>query len=492
MDRRGFLKSGAAGIASGALGWGVALARAQGPAVTGAAAKRAKNLIFMVSDGMSFGTLTLAELASLKLRGQSTNWVSLFERAGVRRCSQGTSSANSLVTDSAAAASAWGSGEKINNGAINITPLGVQRLPILVQARQNGLATGVVSTARVTHATPAGFYSNCPVRSQEREIAQSWLDRGVDIALGGGAHFFTPGMLDAAASVRVVRTGAQLTDASGLVAGKDDRVLGLFADSHVPFELDRRADVKDGKDVDVPTLAAMSRFALERLASLPSARERGFAMQIEGGRIDHAAHNNDAGSLVAEQLAFDDAIGTVLEFLEGRDDTLLVITTDHGNANPGISVYEGASFRGIEHLVGINRSFDWIFEQLGAGPLDDRMDRLPGAVERATGVRLKPGERDMMGKILKGERVAPFDGLNIPTSVLGGIIANATGVGFVSGNHTSDQVELTVLGPGSERFPGEIENHQIHAILVEALDLKQGHLLPGMEVVRLPKPIVSD
>lgn len=497
MNRRGFLRFGALGAAGGALGLSIDPARGQGPAVTGPAARHARNLIFMVSDGMSFGTLSLAEMASQRLHGRSTHWVSLFGRAGVRRCSQGTSSANSLVTDSAAAASAWGSGQKIGNGAINVTPQGLQRLPILVQARQNGLATGVVSTARVTHATPAGFYANSPERSLEKDIAQDWLDRDIDLALGGGGHFFSQAMIDDAtrrsgAGLHVVRTGAALSEATRSLAGNAQRLLGLFADSHVPYELDRQADVKMGKNVDVPTLAQMSRAALARLDSLPAARARGFAIQIEGGRIDHAAHNNDAGSLVNEQLAFDDAVGAVLEFLEGRDDTLLVITTDHGNANPGISVYEEASYHGLDHLLRVTRSFDWIIEQLGGGTLDERMDKLPAAVEQATSVRLKPTELDLMHRILKGERVAPFDGLNIPTSVLGGILANCTGVSFVSGNHTSDQVELTVLGPGSERFPGEIENSDVHSILIEALSLNKREMLPGMDVIRPPKKIASD
>ena len=496
LDRRGFLKVGALGAAGSAVGWSFAPAHAQGPAITGEAARTARNLIFMVSDGMSFGTLTLAEIVSQRTNKRPTNWVKLFAKAGVRRCAQNTSSADSLVTDSAAAASAWGSGFKVNNAAINVTPDGTQRLPILVHARQNGKATGVVSTARVTHATPAGFYSNCADRSLEKNIAQDWLDRGIDLALGGGSEFFHSEMLAAHGELRIMRTASDLkaSIAAGNAPGeRDRRWLGLFSRGHVPYELDRAASLATDTPMDVPTLAEMSRAAIDRLSNSDRGKAGGFVLQIEGGRIDHAAHNNDAASLVKEQLQFDETLGAVLDFVESRDDTLLIVTTDHGNANPGLTVYNAASYRSIDRLPRATHSFDWIFEQLAGGTLDEKMDRLPGAVERATSVAMKDADRDLMHRVLKGERVMPFDGLNIPTGVLGSILANSFGVSFVSGHHTADQVELTLLGPGSERFPGEIENNDMHAIMVETLKLNAGELLPGMDTkMRVKKPSASD
>jgi alkaline phosphatase len=473
------------------MGWSPA--PAQGPAATGASARTARNLIFMVSDGMSFGTLSLAEIVAQRTKGRTSNWVSLFGKAGVRRSAQNTSSADSLVTDSSAAASAWGCGFKINNSAVNVTPDGVQRLPLLVHARQNGKATGVVTTARITHATPAGFYSNCPDRALEKDIAKDWLDRGIDLALGGGSQFFTQDLLAPHQDLRIMRTGAELASGVGSLGSPDQRWLGLFAGGHVPFELDRTASLSTKDPMDVPTLAAMSRAAIQRLSGSSRGHKSGFVLQIEGGRIDHAAHNNDAASLVREQLAFDDALGVALEFVESRDDTLLVVTTDHGNANPGLTVYNAASFQAIDRLVEVTHSFDWIFEHLGSGTLDERLGRLPDLVERATGVKLKDPQQDMMRRVIKGESVTPFDGLNLPTGVLGGILANTLGVGFVSGHHTADQVELTLLGPGSERFPGEIENNDIHAILVETLRLGPGEMLPGMDAIaRVKKPSASD
>lgn len=480
LHRRGFLKAGA--WAAGALAIPSVGASAQGQAVTGSAARTAKNLIFMVSDGMSFGTLTLADLAARKKFDRPSHWVSLFGMPGVRRCAQGTGSASSIVTDSAAAASAWGCGHKVRNGTINITPEGVQRLPLLVRARQAGKATGVVATARVTHATPAGFYSNSPQRSLENDIARDWVERGVDLALGGGARHFPEKVLTGRDDLALVRTKVELS-ALDAKEGAGKRWLGLFDASHMPFENDRIADEGAGKPATVPTLAEMSKAAIARLSSLPAGKDAGFVLQVEGGRIDHAAHNNDAGTLVSEQLAFDEALGAVLEWIKDRDDTLLVVTTDHGNANPGMTVYDGASFEAFDRLLNVRRSFDWITDEIGKKPVEDQIAKLPAAVESATGIVLKPGQIEMMKRVMSGERVMPFDGLNLPTSVLGGILANSLGVGFVSGHHTADRVELTTWGPGSERFPGEIENDAMHEVVAQALALPPGTVLEGMDAI---------
>lgn len=463
MDRRGFLQLGALAGAGGLL----PRAGMAAPPADGAAARRARNLIFMVSDGMSFGTLTLADLASRARRGRASHWVELFARAGVRRSVQNTASADSLVTDSAAASSAWGCGRRVKNGSINVAADGRQLMPLLVRASQAGKATGLVTTTRVTHATPAGFIANVPSRNMEQAIGEQILERRVDVVLGGGSKFFPAGALQKHADVTVVADrGAMLEKRHA-----PGRLLGLFASSHVPFELDR--------DATVPTLADMTAVALERL----DAAADGFVVQIEGGRVDHAAHSNDAPALVSEQLAFDDALGQVLKFVDGRDDTLVVVTTDHGNANPGLTLYNQDSFDGMTRLGKATRSFDWIAARLGPGDAGEQAARAPGVIEEATGIALRDEEQAMLARAIGGQRVAPFAALNGATSVMGGLLANYFGVGFVSGNHTADDVELTALGPGSERFPGALDNNAAHDLVCAALGLPEGKALPGMERV---------
>ena len=466
-SRRGFLGlSSAAGLATAALfapGFArAASARPEAP-TRRTPARRAMNVIFMVSDGMSFGTLTLAELVRRTRDNRGTHWPALWEREGARRCVMRTASANSAVTDSSAAASAWGTGVHINNEAVNFTPDRRTPVPILVQARQSGKATGLVTTTRVTHATPAGFIANCPSRALEDEIARQIAERGVDVVLGGGLKHFPAKLRSELRGTSIVLPGEAVTGAAP--AGP---LLGLFAESHLPYHCDR-----GDKD---PSLAELTRAALGRLEGAPN----GFVLQVEGGRVDHAAHANDAGALVHDQLAFDDAIGVVLAWLETRDDTLLVVTTDHGNANPGLTLYGPETYRCLERLGRTRRSFDWLFEQLETtlgydDPVDNSKfrheDRIPSLVEQATGVTLDPDEIAAFTRALRGQQPALFRPMSSPACVLGQCLANHFGVAFISPNHTADLVELTAIGPGSELIAPVVDNVDLHAVMIESLDL---------------------
>lgn len=475
LKRRSFLRiTAAAAMAAGGAAGGAAAGAGGAPAVPmlrPSAAWRgggkARNVIFIVSDGMSFGTLTLADMFRRRHEQRPSEWLALLGRPGVRRGLYSTCSADSLVTDSAAAGSCWGCGHRVNNGALNITPDGTQRLPLLVRAAQAGKATGVVTTARVTHATPASFFANSAKRDREDDIGRQLLEHAVHVALGGGARHFPPELLGKHAGVRVVRDRAALL-AAGQTPDDGGRLLGLFADSHVPMVLDR-----DGK---APTLAEMTRVALHRLDRAPE----GFVVQVEGGRVDHAAHSNDAASLVREQVDLDDAIAEVLRFLDGgkRDDTLVVVTTDHGNANPGLTVYRRAAAEGFDRLARAGRSFEWVFAKLGTFPSEERAARAPSVVEEATGLSLSDDERSILRDAMAGKRVAPFRELSKVEQTLGGLLANRYGVGFVSGNHTADDVEVTAFGPGSETIAPTGHNRDLHRVMVDALGLPPGEPPP--------------
>lgn len=484
LRRRSFLKASAAvalapALAGPARAGASAAAGSRGPRTV--ARGKARNLIFMVSDGMSVGTLTLADLYCRLHRDRPSHWLSLLSKPGVRRGLYDTASADSMVTDSAAAGSTWGCGHRVNNSVLNITPDRVQRMPLLVQAAQSGKATGLVTTTRVTHATPASFIVNCPRRDWEGPIAAQMLERPLDLAMGGGARYFSAALRDPGKGTLVVRDAAAL--AASLDAQKPDRLLGLFADSHMPFVLDA--------PVTVPSLAAMTRAALGHL----DGRRDGFVLQIEGGRVDHAAHSNDAAALISEQVAFDDALAEVLAFLDGgrRDDTLLVVTTDHGNANPGLTLYGREGREGLARLSRVTRSFEWIIDRIKAMEAGDRAARAHEVVEQATGIALDADERRILASGLAGGRTAPFRALGGFDSTLGGLLANHFGVGFVSGNHTADLVELAALGPGSEDIAPTGRNVDLHPVIVAALGLAPGEPLPDMrEPAEFPAPPKPD
>lgn len=424
-----------------------------------ASAGKARNVIFMVSDGMNHGALSLSHLYRKHFDQKSIHWFDLYRERPVVRALAETYSANSIVTDSSAAASAWGGGQRVNNGTLNISTDGKPIRTLHQKIQEKGFKTGLVSTATITHATPAGFVVNMDSRGEEDAIAQQYLERRVDVLLGGGQKFFKPELRAQYAS-----TGYDVADTrNALLELSHDKLkplLGVFYDSHVPFTIDRDHD-KSLADI-VPTLAEMSQVALDRLSKAAN----GFFLMIEGARIDHAGHQNDAAASVHDQLAFDDAIGVALKFIDTHPDTLLIITTDHGCGGiqtNGISKSSGQGFApGIynastpffEHIHTITHSFEWMKQQ--------KLDGLNGpklgeAVEKYTGFKLT------------AEQIKEMQGMK--AAQVGKVMQNYHGIGWTSQNHTGELVEFCAYGPGSNLFPSFVENRQVHDLVLRAMDV---------------------
>lgn len=472
------------GLGVGSMGLAPRTASARPHTVVGRGREpgRAKNLIFMVSDGMSFGTLTIADTVMRVREGKSSAWCGLWDKPGVRRSMQMTACADAFVTDSAAAAAGWGCGHACNTGVLNIDPDGKQFLPLLVHARQNGKATGVVTTARVTHATPAGFCANVPHRDLEDDIAVQQLERGIDVILGGGAKHFPDELLARHPEWKVARTRDELAKVSTEVIASQGRMVGLFGREHVAHVLDRGPEV--------PPLEEMAMAAIQRLERSPE----GFVLQIEGGRVDHAAHDNDAASLVYEQLEFDRTLAKVLEWLEGRDDTMLVVTADHATANPGLTLYGKRGEKALAKLLDARHSFEWMFEEISRAKKGstDLGKSVRDIVEQGTGIRIDDESHGLFMTRLSSKRVMPFRDANTSTSVLGAILASSFGVSFVSPNHTSDMVELTSLGPGSEKMRPTMRNRDVWNVVTEAMGFEPCRLLDGMDKIVQLRRIEGD
>jgi len=184
LPRRDWLKLATLGGALSCLPRSIAEA---GPLPT--AGKKVRGIIFMVSDGMSPGVLTMAEAFSKITRKRGTHWHDLLQDKTAACGLMDTASANSYVTDSAAASSSWGCGHRVNNGSINVTPDGKSQSPIFSILKEKGSLTGLVTTATATHATPAGFAACVDKRGNEDDIASQYLGR-VDVILGGGTGHF--------------------------------------------------------------------------------------------------------------------------------------------------------------------------------------------------------------------------------------------------------------------------------------------------------------
>ncbi|NWF95795.1 MAG: alkaline phosphatase [Candidatus Thorarchaeota archaeon] len=267
------------------------------------------SIILMIGDGMGHQHVELGALVERGVLGDLTMETIGFETA------VNTSSANSLITDSAAAATAMATGRKTNNGILSMTPQGTPLETIVELAQQLNKSTGVVSTCEVTHATPAAFLSHVMSRSNTSEIARQIVEvSNVDTIMGGGLSQFTAAQLDMMTSkgYTVVYNRTQLLSVSS------GRVLGLFASSHMAYEADRDYDVE-------PSLAEMTDKALTLLSSDPD----GFFLMVEGGKIDLAAHSNDRVNVALDVIAFDYAVLVASRFVQQHPGTMLIVTADH-------------------------------------------------------------------------------------------------------------------------------------------------------------------
>ena len=466
VARRTFLRTGAASAAL--LGSGIWTTDILNSAPIAEKAKGdARNVIFLVSDGMSSGTLALADLMLRRRDGKTSNWIKLYDRPGIRRGLMDMASLDSIVTDSAAASSSWGCGYRINNGGVNWGPNDEEYTPVLKYFKDAGKGTGLVTTTTITHATPSGFGANVPQRGMEEKIAEQYLQRQYDVLLGGGNRFYSQELRSDGrdlyadyknAEYHVVRKKQDLFN----VPKDDKRLLGVFYDSHVPYTLDH-INTKEYRET-IPTLAEMTQIALNRL----SHNRNGFIMQIEGGRVDHAAHGNDVGGLIYDQIAFDDAIGVVVEFAEEHPDTLVIITTDHGNANPGLNG-QGPGYRdsnrNFDRIQEFKHTNNWI---LGGLSEESTTNEIRERVEEATGIYITGKEAVTLQDSYRGKYEAVYSMMNRPWVVMGQILANYTSVNWIGTAHTADYVELAAFGPGSEAIKPFTKNTELFDVMTEA------------------------
>ncbi len=431
---------------------------------------KAKNIIFLVSDGMSQGTLSMADQL-LQLRdNRQSHWMQMYGKYSVGRGLMDMSPANGLVTDSAAASSSWGCGQRVRNGRINMDADDRPLEPILHIAKRNGLRTGVVTTATVTHATPAGFAGNVARRGDQRTLARQYHERGYDVMLGGGTNFFRPSerhdhpdMLAAFA-----KDGYKLmTDRDALASRKkgEQKLLGLFQGDNLPFEVDRLND--ESLMSSVPSLAEMSSVALAALSESGD----GFLVQIEGARVDHAAHNNDISGLLYDQIAFDDAVKVALDFYESNPDTMVIVTTDHGNSNPGLLLGRSSPENSIGRLLDFKGScsqLGYLFRRNASHSIDEIRE----AIAEVTGIGISNNQAQHIVDHRNGDWRIPNGQLNTGSGVLGVILGNYTNIGWMGRTHTSDYVEVSAIGPGKELIQPFVRNTDMFGVMCQALDLK--------------------
>lgn len=465
-NRRQFLKiSGLAGAASVFPGGQIQASMRDGHGLSkSGSVGLAKNVIFLVVDGLSHGTLGLANQWKLRHRQTPSNWLQLLNRPDFSRSLQDTASADSPVTDSAAAGSAWGCGERVNNGAINYDPAGKPMKPILSYAKEAGKRTGLVSTCRISHATPAAFATNVESRGMEDAIIRQYFEREIDVLLGGGARHFVQEQ-EGGSSIdyrpEFEEKGYSLFSRRDelLSAGAKRRLLGLFSESHIPYKIDRD---NDPSLAQVPSLPEMFKAAL---ASLDDSDE-GFFLQVEGGRVDHAGHANDAGAILHEYLEYDDCIPVALNYIDQNPDTLLIVTTDHGTGGCQLDG-QGERYVGsgpaLDRINTLKLSFEWLQERFRAtGKFDaDSLIRALGIQPTAAQAKIVQTALDEDAKYLSGALSEAF----------GQQLNELTAVGWSSSKHTAECTDLFAAGPGAREFPAYLKNNELFAQMMAAMGL---------------------
>jgi alkaline phosphatase len=430
--------------------------------------KKAKNIIFLVSDGMSQGTLTIANVFKNHKFGVDTHWMQGYKNNTLVRALMDTESANSLVTDSAAGGSAWGGGFRVKNGAINVGVNGEDYLPILQKFKMRGKKVGCVTTVPITHATPSSFCTNSKSRGSQDEIAVNYLDLKFDVMMGGGLQFFDANKRhdkrDLVSDFKA--NGYQVfQNKKDLVTIKPNQpVLGLFAPNGMDYDIDRQTDEKLSSEQ--PTLAEMTQTAIAHLDN-----KNGFVMQVEGGRVDWAAHANDVAGLIHDQLAFDDAVKVALDFAAKDENTLVIITTDHGNANPGLMYGKDVTAR-FETTMKYTKTNEWLLNQITK---DTSASQLNDLVNFANGYNLTDEENKKILSFYNGLE-KPEEGLynykNVPLQYYSELQKSRNAVGWISTEHTGDYVELAMYGPGSHLLKPFVKNTDLHYLMLEAAEIE--------------------
>ena len=440
-----------------------------------------KNILFFLGDGMGMTTMTAARIYKVGEDGELT-MDTLPETAFIK-----TFSKNSQVADSAPTMAAYMTGVKMDNEVVSMTAEttsydkdtlkdfavgadstcaasnGKPVTTLLELAKTAGMGTGVVSTARITHATPAATYAHICHRDGENTIANQMvpggagfnaaLGDGIDVVLGGGLrHFLAKG------------TGSSRTDTRDLVAEMkakgynyaanktefdklptSGKLLGLFTGSHMAYDLDRDAAKE-------PSLAEMTTRSIDQLKGNP----KGFFLMVEGGRIDHALHETTARKALQDTVAFDDAIKVAIDKMKLIDptlkNTLIVVTADHDHTLVlnGYAARTGKTTETNPGILGLMRKYE------------DNSLALDSSGFPFTTIGFGNGENRPLTRTALTDAVV-FD-KNYHQEAA---IPTAAG----SETHGGADVFLGAIGKGADAFGGVLDNTAVFGLIRKAMGL---------------------
>jgi len=384
-----------------------------------------KRVILFIGDGVGTSYWTAAVFAADDLAVRQFSVMGLLD----------TRSSDSRITDSAASATAFAAGVKTYNGAIGVDPDSNTVTTVLEVAQQRGMATGLVATSSITHATPAAFAAHVPDRDMEYAIAQQIVEHEVDVILGGGRRFFDgstrPDSIDLLSKIRERHTYVETADEfRSLDTDRVRRLVGLFAREHLPSAPRRE-----------PSLPEMTATAIAVLDQAPS----GFFLMVEGSQPDWRGHDNAVlEAVTAEVLDFDRAIAVGLEYQDRNPETLIVVVADHETGGLAIQL------AGVDHLL-----------RGAAARMDTTRNRLveAGPALNSADLALLDSTQVFMARL--SSRLRREARIRTGSSQL---VAR-----YTTGEHTASMTPLFAAGPDAERFGGIKDNTQIGQLLLETM-----------------------
>jgi len=424
-----------------------------------------KNVILMVGDGLGAGQLEIARLLEYGKNGSLH--MEEMENVALMR----TYSNNNIVTDSAAAGTAIATSTKTNNEMIGVTPEGEEVDSILDRFQDEGKKVGLISTNTATDATPASFGGSAADRwSGQEEIARQMLANEFDVILGGGANYFGPDKQDGNDLIpEFEEKGYDVVTNKGELSAVNnaDKLLGLFSPSYMSYKTDR-----DELNSDEPSLMNMTDTAIDVLDQ----GEDGFFLMVEGARIDHAAHAADITGVWKETIEFDNTVNNVLKWAEDRDDTLVVVLSDHETM--GLSATETMdleAYRNIEvspeymvnDLVLNEETGDYTAESIKA------MFKKHANIE-VTDEEVKEFNKNIKGsdgKVYYQYRVGWEVGSIIAKHLKAGVVDRSVRADGDTGGHTGNMVPVFAEGVGAENFEGVLDNTDISKIIADLTNI---------------------
>ncbi len=375
-----------------------------------------------------------------------------------------THAADSLSTDSAAAATALATGCKAKIGVLGVCADGSVPNTVMERAKERGFKIGLVTNSTVYDASPAAFVCHVPNRRDYAAIVSRYLDLEPDILLGGGRAQFMPKSKPGSSRQDETDLAAafakkgyhQVSDKRELEKVGPGKVLGLFALNEMSFEIER----------DKSTEPSVYDMTLATIRQLHNDNPNGFFAFIENENIDTASHLSDVASVIHDYREFDRAVGLAYEFYQKYPrETLILVTSDHETGGLGftMALKDLSSTKGTNQAAGtvhdlkklqtIKISLQKASRLLGRNPTAETIDKLMR--EHFSGFSLPAELKEVM---LKQQPVSRAIYLDSTANALGMMIANHTQAYWLTTSHTNQPVLVAALGAGAERFAGYYDN----------------------------------